>query len=247
MANEFDPEIMAPQSGSSGGGLPAEANGLSEGAKQFIRQYVPKDDDEGCIGGFEYVNEFKPFKSKEETEKQGKLVEIFENVLFIRINIRGSDLREVHRPATDADKRRFPYAWQEFQRGENARARGIPLQKLGIDAPLIRGFAAKNVFTIEDLSVVSDNNLQNLGIGAREMRARAQEYLRTNSLAAQAAEEIPSLKDAIADQQRKIQAQSDQLAQALALVERMTEENRKLSSASEKRGPGRPPKTPLEE
>lgn len=234
MQNEsgFDPENFAPQAGS--GGLPAEAAGLPQAAKDFIRQYSPKDDDSGCIGSFEWYREYKPYLSKEATEKEGKPVEIFANVLYVRINIRGSDRNEVHRPATEADKRRFPFAWQEFNRGESARERGVALQMLGLDAPILRQLAAKNVFTIEDLCEVSDNNLQNLGLGGREMRNRAQAYLNQHRAATQSSVALEAQQDVIAQQ-------SAQLAQALAAIEKLTEENKKLAT---KKKPGPKRKTP---
>lgn len=235
----FDPENFAPQGGGTGN-LPAEAAGLPQAAKDFIRQYSPADDDSGCIGSFEWYCEYKPFLSKEATEREGKPVEIFGNVLYVRIDIRGSDRNQVHRPATEADKRRFPFSWQEFNRGEKARARGVPLQMLGLDSPILRAFAAKNVFTIEDLAEVSDNNLQNLGLGGREMRNRAQSYLDQHKAATQSTVAIEAQQDVIAQQ-------SAQLAQALAAIERLTEENRKLGQKPEKKKPGPKPKAPAAE
>lgn len=226
MEDTFDPSSFAPQAAT--GSLPAEANGLSEGAKMFIRQYTPSDDDAGCIATFETVSEYKPFKSKAEREREGgdPNAEIYEPVLYIRINIRGNDKLEVHRPATSDDKRRFPFAWQEHQRGENAVSRGTPLTKLtGMDPPTLRHLHAKNVFTIEDLTSVSDNNLQNLGLGARELRKNAIEYVSTHKVATEAKEENSQLRELV-------EKQSAQLAQAMAVIEQL----------KEKRGPGRPPK-----
>jgi len=58
----------------------------------------------------------------------------------------------------------FHFSWQEYQKGEKAASRGTPLNKLaGMDPSLLRHYHALNVFTIEDLSLVSDLGLQNLG------------------------------------------------------------------------------------
>jgi hypothetical protein len=202
---------------------------LSDGAKAFISQFVPTDDDRSCIVAFDVRNEFMTFKSREASEKKGEPVEIYEPVVFINITVRGNDKLEVDRPVSEADKRRFPYAWQEFKRGEQLRARGVPLMKLGLEASQIRGMAAKNVFTIEDMAEVDDNNLQNLGTGAREFRSRAREYLKTHKAADASSSEIEQLKAANA-------AQADQLAKALEAIAKL----------SEKRGPGRPPKVETE-
>lgn len=241
MPDEFDDFVAEPAEAFS-------MDSLSDGAKSFIRQnspggynpneasrfvdeskrYSPKDDDPGCIGNFEWLDEFKPFKSKEETERQGKPVEIFEKVLYIRISIRGSDRNQVHRPAKPEDKARFPYAWQEFNKGEKARERGAAIQLLGLDISIIRLLAAKNVFTVEDMAAVSDNNLSNLGLGARELRKRAQDFLDTRK-------ESPVAEARVSEQQEIINQQSDQLAKALALIERLSEQVNKPKR-------GRPPK-----
>lgn len=235
-------------------GSASSASGLSDGAKSFIKQnspggynpheaprdvdaarrYSPNDDDPGCIGSFEYVSEFKPFKSKEATELKGEPVEIFEPVLYIRIVIRGSDKNIVHRPAKPEDKARFPYSWQEFNRGEKAKERGLAIQLLGLDISIIRHLAAKNVFTVEDMAAVSDNNLSNLGLGARELRKRAQDFL-------DARRESPVAVARVNEQQAMIDSQAEQLAKAMALIEKLSEQ---VNKAPKKRG--RPPKVSVE-
>lgn len=203
----------------------SSASGLSAGAKAFIRQFQPADDDAGCIATFETVKEFKPFKTKQVQDKleaDGRpftaLDEVYEDVIYIRINIRGSNLREVHRPIREEDKRRFPFSWQEYLKGEKAACRGTPLVKLaGMDAPLVRHYHALNVFTIEDLALVSDIGLQNLGTGAREFRRNAQEWMEARRPIAT----DPAVLETLAGQQA-------QLAQAMALIEKLSEENEKL-------------------
>lgn len=245
MADDFDSFDAGDASEPSGSAV----SNLSDGAKAFIKQnspsgynpneasrfvdearrYSPTDDDPGCIGTFEWHNEYKPHASKEATEREGKPVEIFENVLYVRIDIRGSALNGVHRPARTEDKARFPYAWQEFNRGEKARERGIPIQMLGLDISIIRLLAAKNVFTVEDMSVVSDNNLSNLGLGARELRKRAQDFLEKRR-------ESPVAEARVNEQQTLINAQAEQLARMQAQLDRLLEQ----ANAPAKRG--RPPK-----
>lgn len=238
------------------GEAPAEASSsaqnLSDGAKTFIRQnspsgynpneadrfvdesrrYTAKDDDPGCIGTFEWHREYKPHASKMATEEQGKPVEIFGDVLYIRISIRGSSINEVHRPARPEDKARFPYSWQEFNRGEKARERGVAIQMLGLDLPIVRLLAAKNVFTVEDMAVVSDNNLSNLGLGARELRKRAQDFL-------EARKESPVAEARVNEQQTLITAQAEQLARMQAQLDKLMDQ-----SKPEPKRRGRPPKTP---
>lgn len=220
--------------------ITSSVGGLSAGAQAFIRQFQPADDDAGCIATFETVREFKPFKTQEakkEAEAAGRPFtvadEVYEDVIYIRINIRGSNLREVHRPIRDEDKRRFPFSWQEYQKGEKAAARGTPLVKLaGMDPSIVRHYHALNVFTIEDLALVSDLGLQNLGTGAREFRRAAEEWVESRK---PAAETDPQVLDLIARMDKKLDSQQ-------ATIERLMEENAKLKAAPAKKKPGPKPK-----
>lgn len=215
--------------------LTTTVGGLSDGAKAFIRQFQPADDDAGCIATFSTEREFKPFKTNEAkkvAEAAGKpfgiMDEVYEDVTYIRINIRGSNLREVHRPIREEDKRRFPFSWQEYQKGAKAAARGTPLNKLaGMDPSIMRYYGSLNVFTIEDLALVSDLGLQNLGTGAREFRHAAQEWVDSRK---PAAESDPQLLDLVARMDAKLDSQQ-------ATIEKLMEENRALKTAPAKKRP----------
>ena len=144
----------------------------------FLKQYVPQDDDNGVVANFENVSEHKPFLS----QQAGK--DVFADVVFVRITVRGNDKLEVHRPATDADKKRFPFAWQQFQAGVAHGARGLPLDRVpGLEARRIAHLHSVNVFTVEDLALVSDGNLPNLGADGRELRRKAQEIVNSTRTA----------------------------------------------------------------
>lgn len=150
-----------------------EAFGSSSGSQaSFLKQYVPTDDDEGVIATFFMRDEIMPFLS----EKAGK--EIKEKKQYVRIVVKGNDKSISIKPVTDQDKRRFPFAWQQFERGESQSAKGTPLSDLfDAESEIVPAYHAKNVFTLEDLAQVSDGNLQMLGSGARENRLKAREYL----------------------------------------------------------------------
>lgn len=215
--------------------LQSPTSTLPEGARRFIKEYAPQDDDSGCIVSFETVREFKPFKTRlaqEAAEREGREIspdlDVFENETFIRINIRGNDKIEVHRPVRDEDKRRFPFAWQEYQRGKQILARGTPLAKLGIDPSVIRQYQARNVWTVEDLARVDDNNLGNLGTSAREYRRAAQELI--------AKQQAPAPTAALEEQLAKMSAQ---LSQAMDLI---AKQQQQIDEQGARRGPGRPPK-----
>lgn len=207
-------------------------NAPASSMQAFIKQYVPEDDDSGCIASFDVVREYQPFKSKEAGS------DIFEDRTYIRINIRGNDKLEVHRPATDADKKRFPFIWQQFQKGEQAAERGTHLSKLsGVDASMIRQLHAKNVYTIEDLAKVDDNNLPNLGAGARELRGRARDFVDNG------ASGKPNAK--LAEMQQQLDQQSRDLAKALEIManqQRIIDSLSRPAAIKRKTGPKPKPK-----
>lgn len=180
----------------------------AQSQRAFIKQYVPEDDDEGVIATFERVKEFKPFLSQQKGE------DVYEDVDFIRIVIRGNDKLEVVRPATEADHRRFPFAWQQHQRGKEQSANGTGLDDLGIPGPMIAAYQAKNVFTVEDLAKVTDGNLQNLPAGARDFRHKARERMQLK----QKAEGTDSTVAALVKQNQELMQQNTTLAAQLQRV-----------------------------
>jgi len=229
----------------SGGNKTALFNSLSGGAKAFIREFIPDDDNKDCIVSFEVVKDLQTFKTELKRQESiskgiepGPECEVYDDVVYIRKTVRGNDTLEVHRPKWIQDEREFPYAWQEFKRGLQGVSRGTPLTKLGLDISLIRRLSSKNVECIEDLALVTDTWLQNLGPGARDHRRKAVEYLETHKIvtAANASPEIQQMKTTL-DEQKKM------LDQAMELIKKQSEENAALAARlTEKRGPGRPPK-----
>ena len=154
---DFSPDIFSPAASSE---------------KAFLKQYVPTDDDEGVLATFVKKLEIMPYLS----QQAGK--EIKEYKEYVRIVVKGDDKKVVFRPITEQDKRRFPFAWQQYQRGEEGALRGTPLSELfDTESEIVPHYNAMNIFTLEDLAQISDGNMQNLGAGARENRLRAKEYL----------------------------------------------------------------------
>jgi hypothetical protein len=240
MEEQFDPTTFPAQqfTGVPPSSVPQGFNQLPVGAREFARQYLPGDDDAGCIGSFETVKEHKPAKSRalrEKAEAEGRVpgveCDVYEDVTYVRISIQGNDKLEVHRPAYEADKKRFPFAWQEFMRGASTVVRGTPLTVMGMDAPMIRSCQAKNIFCIEDMAKVTDTWLQNLGTGAREWRSKAAAFIETTKYAQAAAAEV-SKSAASSEQLEQLTAQ---LGQALQLLQKQTAEIEALK-APKKRG-----------
>jgi hypothetical protein len=84
------------------------------------------------------------------------------------------------------------------------------------------------------MAMVNDNNLQNVGMGARELRRKAIEYVKAH----EGVSEAGTLRELVSKQ-------SEDLAKAMALIERQNETISKLTTAPpvERKKPGPKPKT----
>lgn len=238
MTDSFDPSSMTP--GPATGTLPSMYSSFPQGAQDFIRGHLPRNDDAALIVNFEKIPTFQTFKTKiaregypaEHPTRAGKTEtggvpdpnaeEIWEDVTHIRINVPGNTTLEVLRPVLPEDKRRFAHVYAAWERGgAGHQMRGTPLATVGMDPSTIRVMQAHNVFTVEDLSQVSDGNLTNLGAGGREWRHKSRQLLQARNPQTQ-------------DLQR-------QLEQAMAAIAQLQAQ---VGEQPEKRGPGRPRKEP---
>lgn len=180
--------------------------------------------DEGVVAIFEN----HPLQMGAESEAAGR--PIFRDVEHVRILIPGDNRTEVFRIATEHDKERFEAQYTAFKKGLSGddQISGTPLSQWTALTPAeVKGFDAIGIKTVEHLAAMSDHVKQRVGMGSEEYQAKAKAYLAAaadNAAVTQMAGENERLKADIADLRR-------QVAELAALAE-----------ASEKRGPGRPPK-----
>ena len=81
-------------------------------------------------------------------------------------------------PATEADKKRWPIQWAQFEAGNVQLGTGLPLQEW---APLSRSqvleLKANHIHTVEQLSEIPDSGLEKLGMGAHDLREKAKRFV----------------------------------------------------------------------
>lgn len=95
------------------------------------------------------------------------------------IYIRAPGSRDfVLRKASNRDRRRFPSQYRHFKESQSAPDVGMPLKDW---APIARSevdrYAYHGVKTVEQLAMVSDSNLDRLGMGAASLRQKARDML----------------------------------------------------------------------
>lgn len=117
------------------------------------------------------------------------------------------DLKTVSkRKVTDKERQMFPRIYDAWKDGEGAEIEGTRLDLwLGRDHPALDDLRYYKLITVEQLSEISDTVIQSLGMGYRELRDKALQFLASENsneaIAAQNKElmkEIASMREQIA-------------------------------------------------
>ena len=112
------------------------------------------------------------FKSKE----QG--IEVGEHQDFILIISPGQTKTEVRRKANEADKHQYAQEFSAYTQGKEMQMSGTPIELMpGLASGMADALKAQYIYTIEQMATLSDGAMQRVGMGANEIRKRAQDYL----------------------------------------------------------------------
>jgi hypothetical protein len=129
----------------------------------------------------EFSNE--PVKMEFESEQQGR--PIFKEMPYIRIMFPGDRTKEVFRPVEmgdyerPGDPERFPKQWARFQNQEKQVADGTPVEQWAVlNRSEALALKAVGVFTVELLASLPDQALHGVGLGGRELREKARNWLK---------------------------------------------------------------------
>lgn len=122
-------------------------------------------------------------KDEESSEKQGR--QIFVDREFIKIIPVGDKNTVVCRPVNlkddgvmPPDNVRWPSQYAAFKNQQIQVNEGTPVEELPwLSKSQAMMFKSVNVHTVEQLAAVSDTNLSNLGMGARELREKAVNFI----------------------------------------------------------------------
>ena len=140
---------------------------------------------------------------------------IYENVDYIQIFTPGNQLNIIDTPVRPEHKQRFRAQWMEYESGRGSgMEKGTPLtQWPAISAAQAEEFRAVKFFTVEQLALASDLQLQSLGmIGGMNpavIRDRAKAFLSLaagNAPTEKLAQENAEMKQRLADMERQMQA-----------------------------------------
>jgi hypothetical protein len=144
----------------------------------------------------------EPVQNKEKSLAENR--PIFEEKLFIKIDVPGDVSQSIHRRAKEQDKHRFPIHWQRFNErtGDQDLASGMPLSEWAqISRSQVEELTFYKIRTVEQLAAVADGNLQNM-MGAVVLKQKAKDYLERSTsneeLAAQLKEAQAQIAELIA-------------------------------------------------
>lgn len=170
----------------------------------------------------------KPIQNNFLSEKNGK--PHFEDREFVEMIAPGLAKSIPFEEVNDDHIRRWPREYDAFKRGMEPTTEGTPLEEWSaITASTALNLRAHNIKTVEQLAGVSDAVLQDVGIGGRDMRERARNFLET----AKGNAPVEALQAALTRAQDETTDLRRQLGELAARLD---------AQEDKKRGPGRPPK-----
>jgi hypothetical protein len=156
---------------------------------------------------------YLPCQNHNASIEQGRA--IYEDKLYINIANPGDKTTDLHRPATEEDKLRFPRHWAHFEKTGGQGVVGTPLKEWPqATASQIKEWQAQGVFTVEQLANMSDTNV-GVFIGGMGLRAKARLFLEAAAEAApgiKLAEELKLRDEKIAELTRRIEEMATPLA-----------------------------------
>lgn len=113
------------------------------------------------------------------TEARGRYVA--REIEMIRLIIPGDKHSMPERRVRESDKTRFAREYEAFKKQQDFVPDGTPLETWPLlSRAQVENLRQMNVYTVESLAGLSDEQLSNVGIGARTLRAHAKAFLETS-------------------------------------------------------------------
>lgn len=133
--------------------------------------------------------------------------------------------------ATEDVQRMYPLAWKLYKEGHDGLVPELAGQTLlsdvdWVDGGSVKHLAALNIFTVEGLAAVTDNNVTNIGLTGRRLRERAKEFVAGRE-----------------DETNRMSKIEEDNIELRAMVQQQQEQIQKLLEAAKPKKRGRPRKT----
>ena len=166
-------------------------------------------------------------QDKVASENEGR--PIFTELDYVQIHIPGDKNTIIDRKVRDDDKRRWAAQWQAYLDNASQPVEGTPLEQWpALSVSQIAELKALHIPTIEVLADLPENGLQKIGMGARELKARAKAFIDA-AKGNGAIEKLAAENTRFLDRISNLEQQNAQLQQALNDIQS------KLQSSSNKK------------
>lgn len=114
---------------------------------------------------------------------------VYDDVEMVEMVIPGDQRTVVAERVKAHHKERWPNEYRAFKEDREAPVEGTPLEAWAYLSPAqVATFKAINLRTVEDIAGCSDGHLNNLGLGGRDIRERARQFIKTQEGVAPLAE-----------------------------------------------------------
>jgi hypothetical protein len=119
----------------------------------------------------------RPVLDKEATLKEGRPVH--KDGVYVRITLPGDRTLERDQPIYESDKQRYPRQYAAFLANTSQESvHGTMLSAWGhLSTALVEDYRFMKVLTVEQLASVPDSAIHKFGLGARDHRQAAQDYI----------------------------------------------------------------------
>lgn len=142
---------------------------------------------------------------------------IFRTEERVEIIMPGNPLTRPVQRVTDEHRERWPKEYEAFKKGEEMSHTGTPLEYWPVmNRAMIRELKALDIYTIEQVSELSDLAIQRIGMGGLKMRELARAYFddaKAQAVITETAHRNEELESKLAAQDLQIAEQNKLLAQ----------------------------------
>lgn len=150
--------------------------------REFALGALPEDAAAGLGTGLPVSTklfvQFFTHEMKDEARSASMGRAVHRTIEMIRVIIPGDKHSAMERRVKSIDKEQYPREYAAFQKGQEMAVDGTRLEDWPIlTRAQILDLKSLNIFTVEHLAGLSDEQLQRVGIGARQMRQHAQAFL----------------------------------------------------------------------
>ena len=136
--------------------------------EEAVNMASVKGQEDNCIAIFHMESR----RDDEASEKEGKV--IFANIPYVKIISPGNNKEILDRAVLQKDKERFPKEWYKFTHHEEPEVEGMPVESWAqIDKAQSDTLKANNIFSVEQLAKVSDQDIGGLGMGMLDLKKKA--------------------------------------------------------------------------